>query len=70
MPIANNRLKPSIVYESKFKHVSKQMLLQQKKSYDVNTGYHPEIEKGTVVRVRDGKDCKPTAVLSTIKRSS
>ena len=57
LPVTNNSLKPNIVDDSKFQHVRKEMQLQQKKYYDTKTQELPELEKGTVVKVRDGKDC-------------
>ena len=69
LPVTDNSLKPNILDDSKFQNVRKEMQFQQKKYYDTNTRELPELEKGTVVKVRDGKDWRPAVVLGTAKQS-
>ena len=68
LPVTNNSLKPNIVDDSTFQHVRKEMQFQHKKYHDINTRELPELEKGTVVKVRDGKDWRPAVVLGKAKQ--
>ena len=68
LPVANNSLTPTIVDNSKFQQVRKEKQFQQKKYYDTNTRELPGLEKGTVVKVRDGKDWRPAVVLGKAKQ--
>ena len=68
LPVTNNSLKPNIVDDSTFQHVRKEMQFQQKKYNDTNTRELPELEKGTVVKVRDGKDWRSAVVLGKAKQ--
>ena len=44
------------------------MQFQQKKYYDASTRELPELEKRTVIKVRDGKDWRPAVVLGKAKQ--
>ena len=66
--VTNNSMKPNIIDDSKFQHMRKEVQFQQKKYYDKNTRELPELEKGTVVKVRYGKDWRSAEVLGKAKQ--
>ena len=68
LPVSDNSLKPNIVDDSEFQQVRKQMQFQQKKYHDTNTRELPELERGTIVEVRDGKDWRHAVVLGKAKQ--